>query len=183
MTWIKLNLTRVLHILFTILEICIAVCIVISLLSLGKRFIKQQHHVFTPEEVRVEVNHSKAKKYVCYEKKAEDDTDFVLLCVGETACYWDKEDIDRYVSENTLDTSITSLTFSVQREGLDRWIHSKNTVTYVKYGCLGEESFSDAEVKYYADLAARRLTYETYSTWNFKEADTYKDFVINENRY
>lgn len=183
MTKRMFNLSKILHCLFVLLQICMAICIVISLLSQGKRFIKSQHHVFTPEELRVDVIHFNSKKYVSYEKKPEEDTEFVLLCVGETACYWKNEDIEKYVVDNAIDTSITELTFSVKRHGLDKWIHTNNTVTYVKYGCQEDDTFSDEEVDYYAELAARRFTYETYSAWGFKDADAYKDFVVNENRY
>lgn len=180
------RMNKFLHGCFVCIEVWIVMLLIISLASQGKRYINRQHHIYAPEELSApKIIHVKAKKYSCYEKKRleYEKKDYVLLRIDDTACYWTPEDIEASILNQTVTTSITTLSFSVKRSGLDKFLYGDDEVTYVKYGILGDDEFSPEEIEYYRNLAARKVTCSVYSLWNFSESESYQDFVTNENRF
>lgn len=174
----------IMHMLYVLLSLWIVFLIVISLCSQAKRFLKAEHHIYQAEELSCSLKHIKEKEYSCVEKKnAKQYPNMTCLSIGETACYWSNSDVEAHVKDDKLQSDIYLLTFSRKETGLKALLHRQNSVTYLRYGCKDAAGFSEEEKAYYASLAARRFTYNVYEKWNFDNADSYLDFVENENQW
>lgn len=180
------KINRFLHICFVVVDVWLLILLIISFASQGKRYLTKQHHVYEASELsQPKMVKKKKTTYTCYEKKRieNDKKEYILLEIDGTACYWTPEEIENYVSDKSITTSIATLTFSIKRSGLDKVLYGDEQVTYVKYGCMGSDDFSEEEIAYYKTLAARKFTHSVYSLWHFPESEYYQDFVINENQF
>lgn len=165
----------------TILGAWLLAVLIVVFVSQGKRLYCVYGGEVGADELSCEVEHFEERSYACYkEEPEEEEWDGAILCVGDKKSYWTDEQLETLAADNKISTGMDVLTITLPSKSA---IFRTSTVSYVKYSCLGESSFTNEEIEYYKKAAADKFTYERHLKLRLKDAAAYKQFIPNENIY
>lgn len=164
-------------------RILLGIWLFVIFLAVLSSQIKRMQDIYGKEveasELDHEVEHLEEKEYAFYEEETkEEGWDGKILCIGDKKTHWTEEQLEMLPDGNKISTAIEVLTVTLPSKSL---IFRESSVTYVKYGCLGETAFSDEEIEYYKKAAADKFTYERHVKLRLKDAAAYQRFIPNEN--
>lgn len=162
-----------------ILKIWMLLILTVILISQTKRLAYLYGKEVTPEELCVEVKHFDERTYTYYEEEpAEEEWEGAVICIGDKKTHWNRKQIETLPEDHRVSTGMDVLTITLPSKSI---IFRKDTVSYVKYSCLGESSFTNEEIEYYKKAAATKFTYKRHLKLRLKDAAAYKQFIPNEN--
>lgn len=162
-----------------ILGFWMVLILIVVLISQAKRLTALYGGEVNLDDLQVEVEHIDEQTCAYYEEAPEEkEWEGVVVCIGDIKTHWTEEQLEVLPDGNKVSTAMEVLTVTLPSKSL---IFRESSVTYVKYGCLGETSFSDEEIEYYKKAAADKFTYERHVKLRLKDAVAYRQFVPNEN--
>ena len=162
-----------------ILGVWLTLILVIVLISQTKRLTCIYKEEVRTDELSCELEHFDEQTYTYYEEEpAEEEWEGAVICIGDKKTHWNRKQIETLPEDHRVSTGMDVLTITLPSKSI---IFRKDTVSYVKYSCLGESSFTNEEIEYYKKAAATKFTYKRHLKLRLKDAAAYKQFIPNEN--